>query len=167
MNSIYSTFHSTMIARRASLLAFAGICALTTGSAGASEPAASPQTIIETRQQAYKKMGAAMKTIVDQLKSDAPDSAKLSAAAAVISAGAQQVLHWFPAGSGPEAGIETDALPHIWQDRAKFDSIAHRLISASKLLTAATSGADSAAIKVQAKAVGDACSSCHRSFRAD
>jgi cytochrome c556 len=154
---------------RTSLLVLAALLAMTAGSAGASDPAdaLSPQSAIETRQQGFKKMGAAMKAIVDQLKTDAPDTARMAAASQVIASGAEAQLRWFPAGSGAEAGLETDALPHIWKDRAKFDSIAHRLIPEAKNLAAALSGNDMAAVRAQVKVVGDICSSCHRSFRAD
>lgn len=162
-----SLTRSTLLPRRAALLAIACACALTAGSATASEPQTSTQLIIETRQQNFKKMGAAMKAIVEQLKSDTPDSPKMAAAADVISSGAGQVLRWFPDGSGPDSGIETDALSHVWKDRTKFESIARQLDAESKKLAVAMSGADLAAVKVQAKAVGDACSACHRSFRAD
>jgi len=161
--------HSTPRVSHAALLTLATLCVLTGRSAGASDPVtpSSPQASIETRQQGFKKIGKAMKTIVDQLKTDAPNTATMTEAAAVIDSGAPQVIRWFPAGSGPEAGIETDALPYIWKDRAKFDSTADRLVSESKKLSAVLSGADLAAVRVQAKAVGDVCSTCHRSFRAD
>jgi cytochrome c556 len=150
-------------------ITLAVLWALAAGSAGASDPddSPSPQTVIETRQAGFKKMGAAMKAIIEQLKSDAPDNARMAAAAHVISSGAETQLRWFPTGSGAEAGVETDALPHIWKDRAKFDSIANQLIPASKTLAAAVSGSDPAAIRAQAKVVADICSTCHRSFRAD
>src|SRR4051812_30774444 len=107
---------------RAMLLAFAAVITLTGLHASASEPAgASPQTVIETRRASLKKMGAAMKAIVEQLKTGAPDTAKMAAAAQAISAGAEPLISWFPVGSGPESGADTDALPHIWEDRAKFE----------------------------------------------
>jgi cytochrome c556 len=155
--------------RRAALLALAALCVLTAGNAGASDPKSSqsPQALIETRQATFKKMGAAMKAIVEQLKSDAPDNAKMVAAAQVISAGAEQLPRWFPAGSGAEAGIDTDALPYIWKDRAKFESLANRLIPESKNMAAALSGKDLAAVRTQVKALAEVCSTCHHSFRAD
>jgi cytochrome c556 len=158
--------HSTM--NRPLLLAFVGLCTLAAGNTDASNPEnPPPQAVIETRRQGFKKMGAAMKAIVDQLKSDAPDNARMAAAAQAIGSVAEAQRHWFPAGSGVEAGTETDALPHIWKDREKFDSIANRLISESKTLAVAMSGNDLAAIRAQVKVVGDVCSTCHRSFRAD
>lgn len=152
------------LAQWTALLALAGALLVANASA---EDSPAPQTVIETRQKGFKKMGAAMKAIVDQLKSDAPDGARMTAAAQAISSGAQELPGWFPAGSGGEAGVETDALSHIWQDRAKFDSLTHRLIAESKALAAALSGGDIATARTQAKVVGDACSTCHRSFRAD
>jgi cytochrome c556 len=135
--------------------------------AGASDPGTSstPQATIETRQVGFKKMGAAMKLIVAQLKSDAPEPAQIAAATQVIRSGAEAALHWFPAGSGPEAGLDTDALPYIWQERAKFDALANRLVSESKTLAA--SAGELAALRSQVKVVGEVCSSCHHSFRAD
>jgi cytochrome c556 len=154
---------------RGALLALAGLLTLSAGSAGASDPesASSPRILIETRQAGFKKMGAAMKAIVAQLKSDAPDTAQMSAAAQVIASGAETALHWFPPGSGAEAGADTDALPYIWQERAKFDTLANRLIAESKTLTTAMSGKDLAAIKSQVKSTSEVCSTCHHSFRAD
>jgi cytochrome c556 len=154
---------------RTGILVLACLCTLAAGNAGASdtEESSSPQAVIETRQAGFKKMGAALKAMVEQLKSDAPDMAKIATASQVIGAGAEAQLRWFPAGSGTEAGVETDALPHIWKDRAKFDSLANQLIPASKSLTAALAGNDLAAIRAQVKAVADTCATCHRSFRAD
>jgi len=164
-----SFVYSTASIRHTGLLVLASLGALTAGSAGASDPAtpSAPQALIETRQQGFKKIGKAMKSLVDQLKTAAPNTAAMTEAAAIISSGAPQVTRWFPAGSGPEAGIETDALPYIWEDRAKFDSTAERLVSEAKKLSAALSGTDLAAVRVQAKAVGEVCSTCHHSFRAD
>jgi len=152
---------------RTTLWLLASFGVLVAGAVSASDPAESPQTVIETRRQGFKKMGAAMKALAEQLKSATPDSAKMAAATQAIAAGSPEIPHWFPAGSGPEAGVETDALPHIWEDRAKFDSLANRLIPETKTLVSAASGTDVAAIRTQMKAVADICSTCHKSFRAD
>lgn len=165
MNAI----HPSARIRYLPLLAVASLFALGYASAGASDPASasSLKTLIETRKASLKKMGAAMKTIVDQLKTDAPDHVKMTAAAEVISVYAQELPRWFPDGSGSEAGVETDALPYIWKDRVKFDSLANRLAPESKNLTTAIANNDPAALKVQVKVVSELCSTCHHSFRAD
>ncbi|MFL6548163.1 MAG: c-type cytochrome [Povalibacter sp.] len=128
---------------------------------------ASAQATIHTRQQGFKKMGAAMKSIVEQTKTGAPDAAKIASAAQEISSVAPQISSWFPAGSGSEAGIDTDALAFIWQQRAKFDANANQLVAESKSFASALAGADLATLKTRTKTLADVCSSCHRSFRAD
>ena len=157
------------IKQRTTLSALAGLCALTTWSnvAMTAEESTSPETIIETRKAGLKKMGAAMKVLGTQLKSGAPDNASMVAAAQTISAGAQQQSRWFPVGSGPESGIDTDALPNIWTDRAKFDATINQLVAESKNLTTVVSGNDPKTISAQVKVVGNVCGACHHSFRAD
>jgi cytochrome c556 len=56
---------------------------------------------------------------------------------------------------------------YIWQNRTKFDSIAVQLAPAARDLVAALQGGDMASIRDRAKALGEVCSSCHKSFRAD
>jgi cytochrome c556 len=160
---------SMLMIRGTALLALANIWGLTAGKVevAVAEESPSPQVVIETRRGIFKKMGAGMKLIVAQLKTDAPDSARMAAAAQFISLHAEEIPHWFPAGSGKEAGIETDALPYIWKDRAKFDSIANQLVPESKRLVDVIAGNDIDTTRAQVKVVGDVCGACHKSFRAD
>ena len=146
----------------------AGVAWLAVGSTAASDSAAfSAQDVIQARQSGFKKMGAAMKTISEQLKTDAPDLAKITAAAGAIGAGAHEQPDWFPAGSGPESGLETDALPHIWQDTSKFAALSRQLGVESGNFATAVANKDVAAIRTQFKVLAEVCSSCHKSFRAD
>jgi cytochrome c556 len=135
-------------------------------SAGADPPLA-PQAAIEARQAGFKKMGAALKAITEQLKGEAPNAATLAASTQAIIAGTEKLPQWFPAGSGAEAGIDTDALPNIWTDRAKFDALANDLVAEVKNLSATVAANDGAALRAQVKRTGAVCSACHRSFRAD
>jgi cytochrome c556 len=145
-----------------------GVVLIAIGTATASDPTApSAQEIIDARQSGFKKMGAAMKAISEQLKTDAPDVAKMTTAAQAIGAGAKEQPGWFPAGSGPESGFETDALPHIWKDTAKFTALSGQLATESGNLSAALASKDVPAIRAQFKVLADVCSSCHKSFRAD
>jgi len=126
-----------------------------------------PQAAIEARQAGFRKMGSALKAITEQLKGESPDSSMLAASAEAITAGAVRLTQWFPAGSGASGGLETDALPNIWTDRAKFDALANDLVAEMKSLTASIAAKDVAALRAQAKRTGSVCSTCHRSFRAD
>jgi len=146
-----------------------GLCLFGPTAAIADGPrdAASPRAVVEARRATLKKMGAALKAIVEQLKTETPDNARMASAAQFISSNAPQLTGWFPAGTGPDSGVDTDALPYIWKERSKFDSLAERLVSESKALTAALAATDLVAIKTQAKVVTEACATCHHSFRAD
>jgi cytochrome c556 len=118
---------------------------------------------VEARQSGFKKMGAALKAINEQLKMDSSDPATLTAPAQALLTHAEKIPHWFPAGSG----AETDALPNIWTDRAKFDALANELVAELRSLSATIAGNDMVAVRAQAKRAAAACSACHRSFRAD
>lgn len=73
----------------------------------------SPQAAIAARQAGFKKMGAAMKALSDQLKTDAPAKDAMMAAARTIAVAAREQARLFPAGSGPSSGAKTQALPAI------------------------------------------------------
>ena len=147
----------------------AALAAVVPALALAAAPAAapSPQAAIAARQAGFKKMGAAMKALNDQLKSGAPAKDVMENAARTVALTAREQAKLFPAGSGASAGVKTDALPNIWTDRATFDALMGRLATESGKLQAVTGGGDAAAIGAQAKATGAACGACHRQFRAD
>ncbi len=127
--------------------------------------APTPQQIIETRQANLKDLGKNFKAIADQTKATAPDMAVIGPAADAVKAHASEIGNWFPAGTGPESGVKTAALPKIWEDRATFDAAVVRLQGeAAKLQTTAASG-DAAAVKAQFPATGGACKNCHDTFR--
>lgn len=125
----------------------------------------SPPEIIKMRQDNLKAMGGAMKAIVDQLKSGAPDKAIMADNAKKIAMYAHELPQWFPKGTGEEAGVKTAAKPEIWTQRADFDAAAAKLPpEADKLVQVVASG-DSDAIGAQMKATGAACGGCHKVFR--
>jgi len=133
----------------------------------AAAPAPSPQDIVAMRQAGFKKMGAAMKALNEQLKSSAPAKGVIVAAAQTIAPTAREQAKLFPAGSGPAAGIKTDALPNIWTDRGTFDAQMNKLLAETAKLVSVTNSGDMDAIRAQAKATGGICAGCHRQFRAD
>ena len=88
--------------------------------------------------------------------------AAVSAAAAKVKEYADQMGTWFPAGTGPETGIETEAKANIWTDRATFDAAVTRLQGEATKLVAVT---DAAGLKAQFPMTGGACKNCHDTFR--
>lgn len=144
----------------------AAALALVVAGIGTIAVAASPADTIAARQANFKKMGGAMKVIKDQLAGGA-DKAKMADAAKTIAAVARAQIPMFPKGTGPGAGVKTDALPAIWTDRATFDGHAKKLIAEADRLVVATGTGNAAAIGAQFKAVGSTCGACHKQFRAD
>lgn len=163
--TISPAFRRPMLALSGISLVALPVLAGSLTAAPAAAPA--PKAAIAARQAGYKKMGAAMKALNDQLKSGTPVKATMVAAAQMIAGTAREQPRLFPAGSGPTAGAPTDALPNIWTDRATFDGQMAKLIAESgKLVSTANSGTADA-IRAQAKATGATCAACHRQFRAD
>jgi cytochrome c556 len=113
-----------------------------------------------------KGQGAAMKALVDQLKTGAPDMAVVKVSAAKLEASSKALTSWFPAGSGQSAYAKSKALPVIWTDHAKFEEKAAALRTATAKLNADAQAGAVAAIGPDVKAVGAACKGCHENFEA-
>ena len=96
------------------MVSFRSVCALALafGITAFGVQAAAPD-VIKERQQGLKDMGAAFKTVRDEL-TGGKDAAKIKAASATIAKTANSMDKWFPAGSGSEAGVKTAAKPEIW-----------------------------------------------------
>jgi len=120
---------------------------------------------IEVRQKALKEMGAAMKTISDQMKSGAPSLDQIRPAVQTIKTHSTELPTWFPAGTGPETGVKTEALAKIWEDQPTFQAAAQRLAGEAAKLSDVATGEDIAAIGAQVGATGAACKNCHDQFR--
>ncbi|MCS6987880.1 MAG: cytochrome c [Sphingomonadaceae bacterium] len=127
--------------------------------------AQSPQATIEARQANFKAIAKAFKELNDELKKSAPSLAVLRTAAADLQKSSVRIAGFFPAGTGPETDLKTDALPAIWRNPAGFTEAARRHTAAVDALVAATRGSDMAAIRTAAGAVGPTCKGCHDSFR--
>ena len=78
---------------------------------------------------------------------------------------APRVESWFPAGSGPEDGIKTDALQTVWAKPDEFKQAAAKLVEESAKFNALAQAGDIAAIGEGMKALGGACKGCHDKFR--
>lgn len=124
-----------------------------------------PQAAIDARKANFKKMGTAMKAIVEQVKGGTLDHAVIGTNAKIIASTMPQQANLFPKGSGPESGLKTSALPEIWTTRATFDDDAKKLVVEADKLAALAGGSDNAAIAAQVKTMGEQCGNCHRQFR--
>lgn len=127
--------------------------------------AAERSPVFKLRHANFENMGRAMKGTFDEFKRPAPNPAVFRAKADALAAAAVKVKGHFPKGTGPEAGVKTEALPAIWERPADFSAAADRLVGATKGLQAAAITGDLTRIQPAAMAVGGACKSCHDTFR--
>jgi cytochrome c556 len=123
------------------------------------------QQAIEARQKNFKDIGGAFKVIRDEIRKSQPDQNALVDAATKMDQLAKDLPRWFAKGTGPDAGVKTDAKPEIWSDAKGFEAAAAKFqAEAPKLLTLAKAN-DIDGIKKQVGAVGGACKGCHDNYR--
>ena len=86
----------------------------------------------QAREAHFKEIGRNFKAVREELQKSAPDLAVVRAAAHQIDALAPQLPTWFPAGSGPQAGLKTDAKAEIWAKPEDFRGKAQDLTLRAK-----------------------------------
>lgn len=120
---------------------------------------------IQERTNHFKTIGDAFKVIENQVTSGEPDQAKIGSAVKTIAALAPEIPTWFPAGTGPESGFKTNALPEIWAQPEKFTQMHQEfMVEMNKLVTLAAAE-PSAELTAQYYTTGVACANCHKPFR--
>ncbi len=128
-------------------------------------PGASPAEVVKTRQRSLKALGAAFKTIRDELRGDSPDTAKIRGAAIDVTRAAGAIGHWFPAGTGPDSGVKTDAKTEVWTDAAGFAAARDTFIREANKWAQLGNVADVAAWKEGVASLGQSCKGCHDKYR--
>lgn len=149
---------------RAKIVLIALTVISTSGLAMAQAPK-TPAEAVQYRQQQMKSLGGAFKAVNDQVRSGAPDLAVIRTNVPTMQKVAAELPTLFPAGSGPEAGVPTQAKPEIWTNRAGFDGKVAAFQAAVQGLATASSGTDTAVIAAAAGPVGQGCQGCHSEFR--
>lgn len=123
--------------------------------------------LMEQRHENFEKIGKSFKAIRDQLRSGDADMAVISTSAKTINDLAKQLHTWFPAGTGPETGIETEAKAEIWQDKTAFNGAADKLVEESGKFLALTETGDASKVMGGIRNLGGACKNCHDRFRVE
>lgn len=121
--------------------------------------------IYKVRHDEYHKLGDAFKVIRDQSKAGSPDVAAIQTAAQVVNDASVNQFKWFPAGSGPKAGVKTRAKAEIWSNAKDFEAAQKLFAEQAKKLHTAAAGGDVKAVQAQFGEVGKACKNCHDNFR--
>ena len=117
--------------------------------------------MVKERMDMMETMAKHLKAIRDHVDHKRELSAIKSDAEAIASH-APHIVHLFPKGS---AQPPTEAKAAIWQTWSDFEAKATALETESKKLAAASPD-DFAALSAQARAVTQACGSCHEKYRA-
>lgn len=117
--------------------------------------------VIEKRQKAMKGMSAANKAIKAAIGSK--DYGTVEAKAKDIMGTADRIPSLFPKGSTKG---KTKATGEIWENSDDFSKRAKALSKAAGELAAAAKAGNDADVGVKVKAMGSACSACHKQFRA-
>jgi cytochrome c556 len=127
--------------------------------------AAAPDTI-KARQANFKKMGAATKAIVDEIRKSDGSVAVIRINGAALSKAGAAALRAFPRGTGPTAGVKTAALPEIWTKPKEFEAARQKFLTASRAFNAVAAKGDMAQVRTAFGALGATCKGCHDQFRA-
>jgi cytochrome c556 len=128
--------------------------------------AASPGAVAAQQRHAhFETIGRAFKGVQDQLKRRPVNLAAVRNTSAVLATLASRTKTWFPAGSGPQHGVKTDALPAAWTNRPELDRQADRFAAAASSLAAAAELGDIPRLQAAVRTTGEACKGCHDQFR--
>jgi cytochrome c556 len=127
--------------------------------------ATSAAEVVKARQKGLKALGAAFKTIRDELKGDSPDAAKIREASGDITQAAGAIDKWFPAGTGPDSGVKTDAKPEVWTDSAGFATAREAFVREANKWAQLGNSTDASAWKEGAASLGESCKGCHEKYR--
>lgn len=136
------------------------------GVAVAQSPARTPAQLIQNRQAGYKQIGAAFRGLFEQSRATQPDLAAVRQHSATIARLAPNVGGWFPAGTGPEAGVRTRAKADIWAAPQEFRTLSVNLVVAARRMEQAAAGGDREAIGAAFANLRGTCAACHDRFRA-
>ncbi|HMP55489.1 MAG TPA: cytochrome c [Novosphingobium sp.] len=107
----------------------------------------------DARHDSFEQIGDAMKSMGDELKAAKPDMAKI------------QIETWFPAGSGPDDGIKTDARQEIWTKPDEFKAASAAFVAEAAKFNAVAQAGDLAAVGAGMQALGGTCKGCHDKFK--
>ena len=122
-------------------------------------------SVEKARHDYFHQIGKAMKGAGDELKKPEPSMADLKAYAATLDKLAPELATHFPAGSGPDAGVKTEAKADIWSRPADFQKAVVNFTTAAHAFDAAAQTGDVNATRNARMALGKTCGGCHDSFR--
>lgn len=141
------------------------IITLTVSSAALTLPVlAAASDSVRTRIAGFRELGAAFKSANDGLRGE-PQTVLLQQAARQIRNASKQQYGWFPAGSGPKAGVKTAAKPAIWSSPTKFKVAQDAFAKQAEIFQKAVTSGNAATMRTEARKLGGTCNACHDTYR--
>jgi cytochrome c556 len=149
-----------LIVRRQIVLALL----VTVAIAGAARAQHDPRLDVKLRRGNFNSLLTAYKVVNAQVKRARPDMGAIAGATDRMAVMARQLPAWFPPGSGPESGADTNAKAEIWRRPDDFRAHAGALTEALDRLAVATKAGNVDAIRERQHAVSATCTACHQVF---
>ena len=123
-----------------------------------------PEAFVKHRQSAFALMGWYFGPMGAVAKGEKPfNKDELVKATALVATMAKLPYDSFPAGT--ETVGNTQALPTVWSNNAKFKELAAKLATETDTLAKLASAGDEAGFKKQFGVVGGTCKACHDDFK--
>lgn len=149
----------------------AGALVVTAAAAIVAEAQGNVAQIVQQRQQLMDENGRALFREVNPMMRAANQEPWNQQTAVrvmtLVRVNAPRIPALFPEGSGPQAGIETRALPAIWQRKPAFDEGSRVLGERASAMLALAQANDEAGFRREwSSFIGEACLACHRQFGA-
>ncbi len=123
-----------------------------------------PEAFVKHRQSAFALMGWYFGPMGAVAKGEKPfNKDELVKATALVATMAKLPYDSFPVGT--ETVGNTQALPTVWSNNAKFKELAAKLSTETETLAKLASAGDEAGFKQQFGVVGGTCKACHDDFK--
>ena len=125
-----------------------------------------PEEQVQRRQHHMDTLGDNVRVITRYLRSNDASIEDVRTAARAMAEAGHDIAGLFPPGTAVGVG-RSKAQPNIWENWDSFTQAAHTAETGIAALVAAADSGDRDAVRVQFAQVGQACSACHRTYRAD
>lgn len=127
--------------------------------------AITPANAYDIRHERFEAMGDSIKALNRELKGDAPDLARIKQEAAAFVKAAEQLMSWFPAGSGPDVHPRSRAKAEIWTDPAGFSRAHAGFQEQAQAFQRLAEAGEIEPVRSASQALGKSCGNCHDSYR--
>lgn len=120
---------------------------------------------IKSRQHQLRDLGGAFKSVRDQLRQRNPNIYLIQPTVMQIKDLADAQYHWFPEGTGPESGFETEASPEIWKDPQGFRQVQEAFSAVIPTFVDLAYDEDLDGLRKHIPEVAKTCKACHDGYR--